>query len=199
MWHNRQNLHVKNKIVLIGASTGGPGIIERIVRSLDTLHSVSVVIAQHMVADFIPSFAKRLQEHSVNKVCLVNEGAMFMPENIYICQGITSLKQEQDSITFGVKPSLHNEYSPDINSLFGSFAPLLENYDILAIILTGIGDDGIAAGIELELKGASIVTQDEQSSIVDGMPSRARKEIPNISILDNDSIIKKIRDFCDEC
>jgi two-component system chemotaxis response regulator CheB len=55
-----------SKIVLIGASTGGPGQIEKIINALPKLHDTSVIIAQHMALGFMPSFAKRLKENRLN-------------------------------------------------------------------------------------------------------------------------------------
>jgi two-component system chemotaxis response regulator CheB len=66
---------------------------------------------------------------------------------------------------------------------------------ILSVILTGIGDDGINAVKELSTHGAKCLTEGVKSAIVDGMPSRARKEVPNIEILELDEIVQKIKEF----
>ena len=66
----------------------------------------------------------------------------------------------------------------------------------MAIILTGIGDDGVDGCKELSLAGAKTATQNAQSAIVDGMPSRARKDVPNIEVLDIEEIKNKIKEFC---
>jgi len=62
---------VPKKVVLIGASTGGPGQIQKIIDSLPILSNTSIVIAQHMVDGFINSFTKRLQVNSDNSVKLI--------------------------------------------------------------------------------------------------------------------------------
>lgn len=193
-----QNLKLSalNKIVLIGASTGGPGQIEKIIKSLPQLSDTTVIIAQHMAMDFIPSFVKRLQEHSINPVSMVNNDYVLKPANIYLCYGITSAKKSGYELTFNVESSQENKYNPDINTVFNSFAPFVKDIKILGVILTGIGDDGVDGCRELSLMGARTITQNEQSAIVDGMPSRARKDVPNIEISDIEGIKNKIKEFC---
>lgn len=184
------------KIVLIGASTGGPGQIEKIVSSLPALSETAVIIAQHMSMDFIPSFTKRLKELSKNTIGMVNDDAHIESGNIYLCHGITSVKKDSYGLKFNVESSKQYKYNPDINTVFNSFIPFVQELEILGVILTGIGDDGVEGCKQLSLMGVSTITQDEKSAIVDGMPSRARKEIPDIEIADIAGIKEKIRNFC---
>jgi len=188
--------HTPRKIVLIGASTGGPGQIEKIVSSLPLLRETAVIIAQHMSMDFIPSFTKRLKELSKNAMSMVDENLFIETGNIYLCHGITSVKRDGYGLKFNVESSKQYKYNPDINTIFSSFAPFAHDLEILGVILTGIGDDGVSGCKELSLRGVRTITQDEKSAIVDGMPSRARKEIQNIEIADIAGIKEKIKDFC---
>lgn len=184
------------KIVLIGASTGGPGQIEKIVSSLPPLNETAVIIAQHMSMDFIPSFTKRLKELSSNNINMVSENRSVESGNIYLCHGITSVRKDGCGLKFSVGSSLQYKYNPDINAVFSSFVPFTQDIEMLGVILTGIGDDGVEGCRQLSLMGVSTMTQDEKSAIVDGMPSRARKEIQNIEIADIAGIKEKIRNFC---
>ena len=184
------------KILLIGASTGGPGIIEKIIHSLFKLNDTAVIIAQHMAVDFIPSFVKRLQEHSINSINIANDSTKIKSGNIYFCHGNTIVKKNDFEFTFIVKPSLEHKYNPDINSIFGSFVKYSANIEIFAVILSGIGDDGVKGCEELSLKGVRVATQNERSAIVDGMPSRARQVVKNIEIYDTPQINEKIKEFC---
>ncbi len=185
-----------NKIVLIGASTGGPGQIEKIIRSLPTLDRATIIVAQHMAVDFIPSFVKRLQELSTNPIEMAMNGTALRPSTIYFCHGITTIKKDSYGLSFMVEASVEYKYNPDINTIFNSFVPFVKEFDILAAILTGIGDDGVGGCKQLSIAGARTITQNEESAIVDGMPSRARKEVPNIEISDIDTIREKIKGFC---
>lgn len=184
------------KIVLIGASTGGPGQIEKIIRSLEILHDTTIIIAQHMSLEFIPSFTKRLQNLSTNAICMAENDMFIESAKIYLCHGSTSVSMSENRLLFKVEPSQDHKYNPDINTVFNSFVNHTQKIEILGVILTGIGDDGVEGCKQLSLRGAKIITQDAQSAIVDGMPSRARKEVEGIEIGDTDYIKNKIVEFC---
>jgi two-component system chemotaxis response regulator CheB len=187
---------VINKIVLIGASTGGPGQIEKIIAALPPLYDTTLIIAQHMAAEFIPSFIKRVQKYDANPLSLAYHNKMIQTANIYFCTGTTSAIQRGHELYFSVEASQESRYNPDINTIFKSFVPFANNIKFLAIILTGIGDDGVEGCKELSLAGAKTATQNAQSAIVDGMTSRARKDVPNIEVLDIEEIKNKIKEFC---
>lgn len=189
-------MQLPKKLVVIGASTGGPGHIEKIVKSLPVLRDTVVLIAQHMSMDFIPSFTKRLKELSINTISMAQDGTVIESGNIYLCHGMTSVKKDGYGLKFQVELSQQYKYNPDINTVFNSLVPFAQDIEILGVILTGIGDDGVQGCKELALRGARTITQDENSAIVDGMPSRARKEIQNIEIADTQAIQEKIRSFC---
>ena len=185
---------IPKKILLIGASTGGPGQIEKIISSLPLLKSTSIIIAQHMVEGFQESFASRLQQTTKNRVYLIKDKQNFEPNSIYIAQGITSI--DTSSHSFVISKISKDSYNPDINTLFHSFAPLSKHTKILSVILTGIGSDGVNACVELAKHSVPCITESEKSAIVDGMPNRARALVPNIKVYDMDEIIRKISDFC---
>ncbi len=183
------------KIVLIGASTGGPGQIEKIISSLPELENTSLIIAQHMVEGFLESFASRLQKNTTNSIRIIRDKTNFKTSHIYMAQG--NLEINAKTLTFHKIQSSINSYNPDINTLFSSFSPLCKDFEILSVILTGIGSDGVDACINLSLNKAQCITESELSAIVDGMPSRARLLVPNIKAYDIDEITKIISEFCD--
>ncbi len=184
------------KIVLIGASTGGPGQIEKIVLALDELHDVTMVIAQHMAIGFTPSFAKRLQDRSKNQVSVIQNNESLESGRVYLCCGRTSLYKNANALMFSQSESPRNSFNPDINVLFNSFVPFTNDFEILSVILTGIGSDGVEACKSLSEKGASCLTESEKSAIVDGMPSRARKEVKNVKVQEMNEIVLTIKEFC---
>ncbi|MBN2782144.1 MAG: chemotaxis protein CheB [Campylobacterales bacterium] len=187
---------VPKRVVLIGASTGGPNQIERIVESLAFLQSTSIIIAQHMVDGFIDSYAKRVQEKTKNSVSVAKDGDRFESSHIYICKGFTTFSK--DNYRFECKAPTLNSYNPDINTVFASFIPSIKDMKTLCVILTGIGDDGVASALELSKNGARCITEDKQSAIVDGMPFRARTLIPDIEVYSLEKIIEVISEFCDD-
>ena len=186
---------IPKKLVLIGASTGGPGQIQKIVNALPLLHSTSIVIAQHMAVGFMPSFAKRLQENHVNSISVAQDKEYLENGKIYVCCGITILSKNTSGYIFSQKKSPLNAFNPDINVLFHSFIPYIKDFDVLSIILTGIGHDGVDACKVLGQNGSLCITESENSAIVDGMPSRARKEVKDIQVLDINQIVDSIKEF----
>jgi two-component system chemotaxis response regulator CheB len=185
-----------SKIVLIGASTGGPGQIEKIVNALPLLQSTTIVIAQHMAVGFMQSFAKRLQENHLNSISVANDQEYLENANIYVCCGATTISKNSSGYIFSQAKSPVNAFNPDINTLFNSFVPYSKDFDILSVILTGIGQDGVEACKILGQNGSSCITESQSSAIVDGMPSRARKEVKDIKVLDIAQIVDSIKEFC---
>jgi two-component system, chemotaxis family, protein-glutamate methylesterase/glutaminase len=193
-----QNLKhsVPKKIVLIGASTGGPGQIQKIISSLPNLRNTTIVIAQHMVDGFIESFAKRLQKNHHNPISIVQNRQLIENSNIYMIDGETKVDCINNELFFNKKPAPQHSYNPNINILFNSFLPLSENTKILSVILTGIGEDGVDACKNLSKSGVRCITESKESAIIDGMPNRAREEVMNIEIYHMDEIVQIIKEFC---
>ena len=191
--------NMPKKIVLIGASTGGPGQIEKIISSLDVLDDTSIIIAQHMVRGFLESFVKRLQENSKNNIYFVQNSMELLASNIYVCSGYTKLYEESNNLMFAISKSPENSYNPDINIIFNSYLPYAKNFTTLCVILTGIGEDGVEGCKNLSISGSRCMTESSTSAIVDGMPSSARKNISNIEVLEMEDIIINIKEFCNQC
>lgn len=184
------------KIVLLGASTGGPSQVQKILCSLEPLRESTIIVAQHMANDFIPSYAKRLKETCQNPVYVAVDMASLESGAIYIMHAEFEVKQKNNSLYFAKKETKIPHYNPNINLLFSSFADHTQHYKMLCIILTGIGDDGVNACRILNEKGVRAITESAQSAIVDGMPSRAREHVKNIEVDEIDTIVQKVKEFC---
>lgn len=187
--------NIPRKIVLLGASTGGPGQIQKILESLPILSDTAVIIAQHMVKGFLPSFAKRLQESNKNTIIMANDNDELKQGIIYICSGYTSVVNKNNGLYFSKTDAPEHAFNPNINLIFKSMLPFTNDITMLAVILTGIGNDGVDACNELSLNGTRCITETAQSAIVDGMPNSARVTIDNIEIEDIKDIIKTIKEF----
>ncbi len=183
----------QTKILLIGASTGGPSEIEKIINSLPLLQNTLVLIAQHMPKLFLENFAKTLQRKSANALVSSLENRVLQEGNIYLCE--ESIVVDAKSLVFK-KPREKGFYNPDIEILFNSFVALAREYELMAVILTGIGTDGSKAALSLSQEGARVLTEDAEHSIVDGMPSAVRKNVPNAESYSLDKIIEEIGEFC---
>lgn len=184
-----------DKIILIGASTGGPGHINKILTSLKPEFNAAIIIAQHMGNDYIPSFVKQLNSICCHKVSPVVSQSALLSSHIYVSSLLTSININSKGLTFLQKKSTESGYNPDINYLYTSAAKIAHHVSILGIILTGIGSDGANGCKLLSEKGGECIAESETSAIVDGMPMQARKIVPNIKILPLNEIIIKINQF----
>jgi len=183
----------QTNILLIGASTGGPSEIEKIINSLPLLQNSAVVIAQHMPVLFLENFAKSLQRKTPNPLICIDEQTELQKGKIYLCK--ESMALDVKSFEFK-KPNDKGFYNPDIETLFSSFTPLVREYEMMIVILTGIGDDGSKAALSLSKEGARVLTEEAKNCIVDGMPSAVRRVVPNAEAYSLSKIIEEIGAFC---
>lgn len=186
---------MKQKIILIGASTGGPGHLKKILSALPDQFNMSIIIAQHMGSAFIPSFVNQFQSELKASVTIVDRRLAMSPSHIYICGNNSRFIKSDFSLI--VEPFLvtPTPYTPSVDMLFTSAVEFCRDYDILAILLTGIGQDGGNGLSELQKKGAQCIAENEQSAIVYGMPKYALEINPNIASMHLDDIIKAIIKF----
>ena len=170
--------------------------INKIISALPLLKSTTIIIAQHMARGFIPSFIKRLEEKSINSILKAEDGETVQSGCIYVCIGYTQMIKARGEYRFTQEDSVGDTYNPDINLMFKSIVPFVDDLNVLGVILTGIGEDGVAGCKALSEGKAKCLTETSDSAIVDGMPSRARETVPNIETLNMDDIIIKVREFC---
>lgn len=165
------------EIIVIGASTGGPGALECIITNLPENLKIPVVIAQHMPARFLETFAGRLNEHSRLPVKIAHRGETLKGGVIYIAGGEANLKIEphatsgHPTVVFTRKQYAEFNY-PSIDCLFTSVANTFKNRSI-GVILTGMGKDGAEGLMRIRNNGGFTIAQDERSSVVHGMPRAA--------------------------
>ncbi len=184
-----------HKIILIGASTGGPGHIKKILSSLAGELEASIVIAQHMGREFIPSFTQQLNSNCGYKVAEVKQDLHLSPATIYICNLKTAIEFNKNRLSFSLKKTPQNGYNPDINHLLSSVAKIADQVEILGVILTGIGNDGATGCKQLSAQGGQCIAESELTAIVNGMPLQAKKLNKNIEVLSLENIIKRINSW----
>ena len=186
---------MKLKIVLIGASTGGPGHLKKILSAISTTYTGAIVIAQHMNATFIPSFISQFQNELHLPVHAVDQRMSLKQSNIYICPQNCHLIRGDFSPSIEPIKEGETPYNPSIDTLFSSSVAQIKDTEILAVLLTGIGHDGANGLSELQKNGATCIAESEKSAIVFGMPKRAVEINPNIVALALDDIIQTIKKF----
>jgi len=164
------------RIVALGASTGGTEAIKEVLMSLPA-GAPGMVITQHIPEAFSGPFARRMNSISAMTVCEAQDGQHILPGHIYIAPGNRHLLVARDGARYVCR--LHNgspvnRHRPSVDVLFRSVAQHV-GPNAVGVLLTGMGDDGARGLKEMHEAGAYTLAQDEKTSVVWGMPGQAVK------------------------
>jgi two-component system chemotaxis response regulator CheB len=162
----------KFKIIVIGASTGGPVAVQSILSALPSDYSVPILVVQHMPASFTGSFARRLDALSKLKIKEAEAGDILAAGKVYVAPGGRQLVLEEKGgrPLVKIRDSYENEqYRPSVDITYKSVSEIYGK-EALAIILTGMGSDGRDGAASLKKRGSVVWAQDENTCIVFGMP-----------------------------
>ena len=169
-------INTTDKVIAIGASTGGTEAIKEILMTL-SVDIPPVVIVQHIPPVFSRAFAKRMDALCPLKVAEVNDRQILMPGHVYIAPGDRHLLVKRDGAKYccllNDGPRV-NRHIPSVDVLFRSMAQYV-GPNGMGIILTGMGADGARGLLEMKEAGAFTIAQDEKTSVVWGMPGEAVK------------------------
>ncbi|WP_440877311.1 protein-glutamate methylesterase/protein-glutamine glutaminase [Thalassotalea sp. PLHSN55] len=183
-----------NHLIAIGASTGGTEAIKTILTRLPS-NSPAIVITQHIPKSFSARFAKRMDMCCQVTVEEATHGQKIKVGHVYIAPGGKHLTvSEKGGALFCQlnNEALVNRHRPAVDVLFSSLTPFADN--VQAILLTGMGKDGADGMLKLKQLGANTIIQDQQSSLIWGMPGSAYKinaQVSQCSINDMASNILK--------
>jgi two-component system chemotaxis response regulator CheB len=162
-------------VVAIGVSTGGPAALDVLLPMLPASFALPVLIVQHMPELFTRLFAERLNGRCNLRVREASEADPVCPGAIYIARGNWHLEAQAASIP-NAPPTLRlsqgpleNHCRPSVDVLFRSVASVYGS-GVLAVVLTGMGSDGLLGCRIVREQGGSVLAQDESSSTVWGMP-----------------------------
>ncbi|WP_445001213.1 protein-glutamate methylesterase/protein-glutamine glutaminase [Halomonas mongoliensis] len=162
------------KLLIIGASTGGTEAIRRVLEPLPA-NSPAIMIAQHMPGGFTRSFAERLDRLCQIRVKEAEDGERVLPGHAYIAPGDAHLKLARSGANYVARldqgPPV-NRHRPSVDVLFRSAAEQAGRNSV-GVLLTGMGKDGAAGLLEMRQAGAPTIAQDEASCVVFGMPREA--------------------------
>lgn len=184
----------KIHLVAIGASTGGPVVLETILSKLPGNFTVPVVIVQHIAKGFLPGMANWLNTTSGITVRIPDQGEYLEPGCAYLAP---------DGFQMGIdekfRVMLYEDYSnstliPSVSYLFRSVAESFNSHSI-GVLLTGMGRDGAKELGLIKERGGITIAQDKESSVVHGMPGEAIKLNAQTYILNIYGIAKKIVDL----
>jgi len=163
------------KLIIIGASTGGPEAIRDVLQPLPP-DCPAVLIAQHMPAGFTRSFAQRLNTLCAVTVREATHGERVLPGHAYLAPGgeqHMKLGRSGSHYVIELESSPHvNRHRPSVDVLFHSVA-VAAGKNAIGVILTGMGKDGAQGLLAMRQAGAQTLAQDESSCVVFGMPREA--------------------------
>jgi two-component system, chemotaxis family, protein-glutamate methylesterase/glutaminase len=185
-----QNL-ISEKVILIGASTGGTEVISRILKNLRA-DLPGILIVQHMPGEFTGAFARRLNSESSLNVKEAEDGDRILNGHVYIANGFNHLLLKKENGQYKCKlemGTLVNRHRPSVDVLFRS-ALDYPMKNITAVLLTGMGADGAKGMLELCEAGAMTFAQDEKSAVIFGMPKEAIKLNAAKMICNPDDLVK---------
>lgn len=165
-----------DKVIALGASTGGTEAMRVIVEQLPA-DLPGMVVVQHMPPVMTEKFAARLNELSVLEIKEAKDGDRILNGHVLIAPGGKHMKVERSGGTYIVRVFNGEKvqgHAPSVEVLFESVAKEVGS-NAYGIMLTGMGRDGAAAMLEMRKAGSRNIVQDEQSSVVWGMPGEAHK------------------------
>jgi two-component system chemotaxis response regulator CheB len=164
----------KFPVVVIAASTGGPATLMKLVPSFPADFPAAVIIVQHMPGSFTSQFSKQLGEAAQILVKEAEAGEIVVPGQIYVCPGSHHLK-----ITSNGRIALDNGprisgYRPCADLARESAAAFYGAMTV-AVVLTGMGNDGAKGVQAVKAAGGTVLAQDEATAVIFGMPQEAIK------------------------
>ncbi len=163
-----------NKIVAIGASTGGTEAIKEVLTGLP-VEIPPILVVQHMPEHFTRAFAERLNTLCKFQVKEAEDGDLASPGKVLIAPGNRHMVLKRSGVQYYVEikngPLVYHQ-RPSVEVLFTSVAQSA-GPNAVGVILTGMGKDGATGLLEMKNAGSFTIAQDEESSVVYGMPKEA--------------------------
>lgn len=188
-----------NKIIAIGASTGGTEALREVLVSMPA-NSPPIVVVQHMPQNFTKAFADRLNEICKIQVKEAVDGEYLSVGKVLIAPGNQHMEIRRSGANYYVSlldgPMMFHQ-RPAVEILFNSVAKYAGK-NAVGAILTGMGKDGAQGLLNMRMAGANTVAQDEKSCVVFGMPKEAIDLGAAQTIQPLSNISKTIIDFCNQ-
>ncbi len=160
------------KLVVIGASTGGPNAVAKIISSLPADFKSPIVIVQHVDSEFASGLANWFNEQTPLNVKTAEKGSLLRKGNVYLAATNDHLILRPNLSLDYIQEPINYPFRPSVDVFFNSVA---SNYPgkVIGILLTGMGRDGAEGLLTLKKAGMITIAQDESTSVVYGMPKAA--------------------------
>jgi two-component system chemotaxis response regulator CheB len=159
-------------VVAIVASTGGPAALARILSNLSARFDLPVLVVQHIASGFVDGLAAWLNTMSARPVRVARDAETIQPRTVYVAPDHYHLGlRDRRTIVLSRSPAVDG-FRPSGTPLFESVARVFGDASV-AVVLTGMGDDGVAGLRSIRHAGGVVIAQDERTSVVFGMPGAA--------------------------
>jgi two-component system chemotaxis response regulator CheB len=190
------NQEIKDiQLIAIGASTGGPVVLQTILSNLPKDLTVPVLIVQHIARGFIHGFRDWLSATSHLQVNIAKDGELLQPGNVYLAPDDLQMGiKHGPRITLNKLPP-ENNLCPSVDFLFRSVAEVL-GYKAIGVLLTGMGKDGAKELKYMKDKSAVTIAQNEASCVVFGMPGEAVRIGAADHVLSPEKIAEVLTTLC---
>lgn len=182
------------RAVAIGASTGGPPVIQTILSALSNNFPAPILVVQHMAVGFTRAFVEWLTQSLSISVDLAQQGERLAPGRVYVApEGLQMAVGKGERVRLTLDEP-ENGLRPSVSYLFRSVAEIY-GQDAIGILLTGMGKDGAGELRLMKEQGALTIAQDRDSSVVHGMPGEAIRLGAAIHVLSPEKIRRALADI----
>lgn len=183
------------RLVVIGASTGGPVALQSILTNLPESFPCPILLVQHMPGTFTSAFAERLDRICRIRVKEARDNDEIKPGQALLAPGgMQMLVNENGKNVSIVEGNNKIQYRPSVDVTFGSAARSIKG-KILAVVLTGMGNDGREGCKLLKKNNATVWTQDEKSCVVYGMPMVVAKAGLSDAVMDINDLANNLKEL----
>ncbi len=182
-----------SKIVIIGASTGGPSALEQLLCGLSEHIGVPVIVIQHMPGSFTTPFSRRLSNLCHILVTEAQEGEMILVNHVYVVPGDYHFFFEAP----GPRVRLLHESRGLSPSIDMGMISAVDHYGpgVVGVILSGMGKDGLIGAKTIKQLGGKVIVESKESAAIFGMPREVAESGLADAILSIDKISAKILEF----
>lgn len=160
------------RMVGIGASTGGPPVLQTILSGLPKDYPLPILIVQHIADGFVAGMAEWLNQTTALQVHVASHGALALPGHVYLAPDDFHMGVGAGGVIVLTREDPENHLRPAVSYLFRSLAQV-HGADAVGVLLTGMGRDGAEELKAMKDQGAITIAQDRDSSVVHGMPGVA--------------------------
>ena len=165
------------EIIAIAASTGGPPAVQYLLTRLPKNLLTPIIICQHMPPIFTALFAERLAAVTKKRVKEAADGEEITPQSIFIAPGgkqISVITEKNKNFVKLYDKTPQDKFAPSANHLLHSLADHFGK-NVIAVILTGMGDDGKEGSMAIHSAGGKVIAESEKSAVIYGMPREVAK------------------------